>query len=141
MGYRVPQGNDDMESWSLPKSERNEGEDAKEAAIREFEEETGSRLDVNNLIELNGGSRQGWYYCFIENDDDFEKKLEDQMHETIQAKFWGISEALRKIETNSQRTVLKGIQTILSKWEVESPSHSIDDLPEIFAKNLVVEEK
>ncbi len=35
----------DLGAWSIPKGEIDEGEDALQAAIREFEEETGLRLE------------------------------------------------------------------------------------------------
>ena len=43
--------NKDIGHWSIPKGEFNDGENAFDAAIREFEEETGTRLD-GDFIEL-----------------------------------------------------------------------------------------
>ncbi|MBA3674189.1 MAG: NUDIX domain-containing protein [Chitinophagaceae bacterium] len=44
--------NKDSGSWSIPKGEFTDKEDALDAAIREFEEETGSKLS-GNFIELS----------------------------------------------------------------------------------------
>lgn len=43
--------NKDQGAWSIPKGEFNFGEDPKQAAIREFEEETGLHIE-GELIEL-----------------------------------------------------------------------------------------
>lgn len=43
--------NKDVGHWSIPKGEFNDEENAFDAAIREFEEETGTRLD-GDFIEL-----------------------------------------------------------------------------------------
>lgn len=42
----------DLGSWSIPKGEHEEAEDALETALRELEEETGLKLDDANLIPL-----------------------------------------------------------------------------------------
>jgi predicted NUDIX family NTP pyrophosphohydrolase len=51
--------NKDLGSWSIPKGEINEGEDPLTAAIREFEEETGRRLQGEFLplkpVKLKSG--------------------------------------------------------------------------------------
>lgn len=47
----------DHGSWSIPKGEYLEGEDARAVALREFEEETGVALPASNLIAL-GEARQ-----------------------------------------------------------------------------------
>jgi predicted NUDIX family NTP pyrophosphohydrolase len=39
-------------AWSIPKGEYEPDEDALACALREFEEETGTRLDSDGLIEL-----------------------------------------------------------------------------------------
>ncbi len=39
-------------AWSIPKGELDDGEDARTAAVREFAEETGHRLDANDLEDL-----------------------------------------------------------------------------------------
>ena len=44
--------NKDLGSWSIPKGEISELEDSFAAAIREFEEETGAKID-GNFIPLN----------------------------------------------------------------------------------------
>ena len=44
--------NKDLGAWSIPKGEFTESENALDAAIREFEEETGTRLS-GNFIELD----------------------------------------------------------------------------------------
>jgi predicted NUDIX family NTP pyrophosphohydrolase len=54
--------------WTIPKGEINAGEDAREAALREFEEETGLRPD-GALIALtpvrmkSGKTVHAWAYC------------------------------------------------------------------------------
>ncbi|HKK12307.1 MAG TPA: NUDIX domain-containing protein, partial [Flavobacteriaceae bacterium] len=45
--------NKDVNSWSIPKGEFSEKEDALATALREFNEETGYTLDSTNLIKLN----------------------------------------------------------------------------------------
>ena len=42
----------DRGAWSIPKGEYEPGEDAQACALREFEEETGTRLQAPELIEL-----------------------------------------------------------------------------------------
>ena len=45
--------------WSIPKGEYEPDEDPRACALREFEEETGTRLDAAELIELGPWSRNG----------------------------------------------------------------------------------
>ena len=47
----------DLGAWSIPKGEYEPGEDPLACALREFEEETGTRLDAAELVEL-GAVRQ-----------------------------------------------------------------------------------
>jgi predicted NUDIX family NTP pyrophosphohydrolase len=47
----------DAGAWSIPKGEHDEAEDAQAAALREFEEETGTRLSPAELADL-GSVRQ-----------------------------------------------------------------------------------
>jgi predicted NUDIX family NTP pyrophosphohydrolase len=42
----------DRGAWSIPKGEYEPGEDAQACALREFEEETGTRLQAPELVEL-----------------------------------------------------------------------------------------
>jgi predicted NUDIX family NTP pyrophosphohydrolase len=42
----------DLGAWSIPKGEYEPGEDPLACALREFEEETGTRLDAVELVEL-----------------------------------------------------------------------------------------
>ena len=42
----------DLGAWSIPKGELHEGEDPRACALREFEEETGTRLPADMLAEL-----------------------------------------------------------------------------------------
>ncbi len=44
--------NKDEGSWTIPKGEIEEGEDKQSGAIREFEEETGIKVENNNFIDL-----------------------------------------------------------------------------------------
>jgi len=47
----------DAGAWSIPKGEYEDGEDPLACALREFEEETGTRLDSTDVVEL-GSVRQ-----------------------------------------------------------------------------------
>jgi predicted NUDIX family NTP pyrophosphohydrolase len=47
----------DAGAWSIPKGEYEDGEDPLACALREFEEETGTRLDGEGVVEL-GSVRQ-----------------------------------------------------------------------------------
>jgi predicted NUDIX family NTP pyrophosphohydrolase len=47
----------DAGAWSIPKGEYEDGEDPLACALREFEEETGTRLDASEVVEL-GSIRQ-----------------------------------------------------------------------------------
>src|SRR5262249_8672286 len=42
----------DLGAWSIPKGEHEDGEDACATALREFEEETGTRLTADALTDL-----------------------------------------------------------------------------------------
>ena len=42
----------DLGAWSIPKSEYDPGEDPQACALREFEEETGTRLSEPELVDL-----------------------------------------------------------------------------------------
>jgi predicted NUDIX family NTP pyrophosphohydrolase len=42
----------DLGAWSIPKGEYEPGEDPQACALREFEEETGTRLPTSELVEL-----------------------------------------------------------------------------------------
>lgn len=48
----------DLGAWSIPKGEYGEGEDPQQAAIREFEEETGFAPNVNGEFRFLGQIRQ-----------------------------------------------------------------------------------
>jgi predicted NUDIX family NTP pyrophosphohydrolase len=49
----------DAGAWSLPKGEYEDGEDPRAAALREFEEETGTALPPGELIELGSVKQKG----------------------------------------------------------------------------------
>jgi predicted NUDIX family NTP pyrophosphohydrolase len=49
----------DRGTWSIPKGEYEEGDDPRAAALREFEEETGSPLDAAELLELGAIKQRG----------------------------------------------------------------------------------
>lgn len=51
----------DLGAWSIPKGECGEGEDHRDCALRELEEELGSRLDLaaEALIELGSVRQKG----------------------------------------------------------------------------------
>jgi predicted NUDIX family NTP pyrophosphohydrolase len=49
----------DAGSWSIPKGEYEDGEEPRAAALREFEEETGTALDTGDLIELGSVRQKG----------------------------------------------------------------------------------
>jgi predicted NUDIX family NTP pyrophosphohydrolase len=42
----------DLGAWSIPKGEYEPGEDPQACALREFEEETGTALEAQTLVEL-----------------------------------------------------------------------------------------
>jgi predicted NUDIX family NTP pyrophosphohydrolase len=49
----------DAGAWSIPKGEYGDGEDPRACALREFEEETGTRLPARELIELGSITQKG----------------------------------------------------------------------------------
>jgi predicted NUDIX family NTP pyrophosphohydrolase len=49
----------DAGAWSIPKGEYADGEDPRAAALREFEEETGTALTPGELIELGEVKQKG----------------------------------------------------------------------------------
>jgi predicted NUDIX family NTP pyrophosphohydrolase len=49
----------DLGAWSIPKGEYEPDEDARAAAVREFEEETGTRLPPDELVELGPVMQKG----------------------------------------------------------------------------------
>jgi predicted NUDIX family NTP pyrophosphohydrolase len=49
----------DAGAWSIPKGEYEDGEDAFSAALREFEEETGSALSADDAVELGSIRQKG----------------------------------------------------------------------------------
>jgi predicted NUDIX family NTP pyrophosphohydrolase len=49
----------DAGSWSIPKGEYEDGEDPQACALREFEEETGTRLPQGELAELGSVKQKG----------------------------------------------------------------------------------
>jgi len=66
----------DINTWSIPKGEIEQGEDKWHAAIREFKEETGITLSVKNPIELKPVKQKGGKEVFawaIETNFDADK--------------------------------------------------------------------
>jgi predicted NUDIX family NTP pyrophosphohydrolase len=49
----------DAGAWSIPKGEYEDGEDPLACALREFEEETGTRLDAGDVVELGSIRQKG----------------------------------------------------------------------------------
>ena len=49
----------DLGAWSIPKGEYEPDEDPRAAALREFEEETGTRLPTDGLVELGSVVQKG----------------------------------------------------------------------------------
>jgi predicted NUDIX family NTP pyrophosphohydrolase len=49
----------DLGAWSIPKGEYDEGEDPLANALREFEEETGTRLEASDPVELGNIVHRG----------------------------------------------------------------------------------
>ena len=49
----------DAGAWSIPKGEYEDGEDPQACALREFEEETGTRLPPGELAELGDVKQKG----------------------------------------------------------------------------------
>ena len=51
--------NKDLGAWSIPKGEYEPGDDPLACALREFEEETGHRLEATGLVELGTLRQKG----------------------------------------------------------------------------------
>jgi predicted NUDIX family NTP pyrophosphohydrolase len=49
----------DAGAWSIPKGEYDDGEDPQACALREFEEETGTRLPPGELADLGSVKQKG----------------------------------------------------------------------------------
>jgi predicted NUDIX family NTP pyrophosphohydrolase len=49
----------DLGAWSIPKGEYEDGDDPLASALREFEEETGTRLDASDPVELGTVVQRG----------------------------------------------------------------------------------
>ena len=49
----------DAGAWSIPKGEYRDGEDPRACAVREFEEETGTALPPDELVELGSVKQKG----------------------------------------------------------------------------------
>ena len=49
----------DLGAWSIPKGEHDEGEDARDTALREFREETGTELEAAELTDLGAIKQRG----------------------------------------------------------------------------------
>jgi predicted NUDIX family NTP pyrophosphohydrolase len=49
----------DLGAWSIPKGEHDDGEDALACALREFEEETGTKLPPGDLTDLGSIRQRG----------------------------------------------------------------------------------
>jgi predicted NUDIX family NTP pyrophosphohydrolase len=49
----------DAGAWSIPKGEYEDGEDPLACALREFEEETGTRLASDDVVELGSVRQKG----------------------------------------------------------------------------------
>jgi predicted NUDIX family NTP pyrophosphohydrolase len=49
----------DLGAWSIPKGEYEDGEDPLACALREFEEETGTRLEASDPVELGAITQRG----------------------------------------------------------------------------------
>jgi predicted NUDIX family NTP pyrophosphohydrolase len=49
----------DLGAWSIPKGEYEDGDDPLASALREFEEETGTRLDPSDPVELGTVVQRG----------------------------------------------------------------------------------
>src|SRR5690349_12827944 len=49
----------DLGSWSIPKGEYGPGDDPREAAVRELQEETGAVVSVEDLVELGTVRQKG----------------------------------------------------------------------------------
>jgi predicted NUDIX family NTP pyrophosphohydrolase len=49
----------DLAAWSIPKGEYEPDEDPRAAALREFEEETGTRLPTDGLVALGSVVQKG----------------------------------------------------------------------------------
>ncbi|PZX93253.1 NUDIX hydrolase [Flavobacterium aquariorum] len=124
--------NKDRGHWSIPKGEFNDEEDAFDAAIREFEEETGMRLE-GSFIELSPiklKSGQIVYAWALEKDIDtnsistntFEMKWPPKsgilqiFPETDKGQWFAVDEALEKINKEMGDFILQ----LLGKIEFDN---------------------
>lgn len=100
--------------WSVPKGEFEEGEDPKAVALREFEEETGNRVEATDFIQLtpirtkSGKRVYAWaaasyfdkaFVCsnLFEMEWPPKSGKKAQFYETDNAAWFGYEEALVKI--------------------------------------------
>ena len=121
--------NKDLGAWSIPKGEYTNEEDPLAAAIREFEEETGTKL-TGNFIELKQIQQKGGKLvkCWAKEGDldaDAIKsnhiKLEYppksgkwiNVPEVDKAAWFSLEEAIKKINSG-QQPLLEELQTKLS---------------------------
>lgn len=120
-------------AWTIPKGEFNDGESAFSAAIREFEEELGSKINLKEYIELTPVKSKSNKIVFaFAAEKDFDvtsiksntclidwpprsgKKLE--IPEIDKAKWFDIKLARQKI-TNYQLPLIKELEKFKSRNE------------------------
>jgi len=112
-------------NWSYPKGRVESGEDWNEAAIREFQEETGVKLPKNfldnkklyelNPVEKQSGIKHYWYYKHSLTHEEFETYFNSefvipkenlQIEEIDEARFIEIETAKKLISGKFLETLL-----------------------------------
>ena len=120
----------DLGSWSIPKGEFTTEENPLDAAIREFEEETGTKLAGNFLelqpVKLSSGK---WVYCWALAGDlnaneiksnTFEMEWPprsdkvESFPEVDKGEWFSVSDALQKINA-AQTSIINELNEILDK--------------------------
>jgi predicted NUDIX family NTP pyrophosphohydrolase len=105
----------DNGAWSIPKGELDEGEDPLKCAIREFEEETGTRLR-GNFTPLKTQKQKGGkivHAWALEGDID-EKTIKSNVFEMEWPPKSGIRKQYPEVDKAAWLTLLEAKQKIIS---------------------------
>lgn len=115
--------------WSIPKGEPPPGEPLLEAAVREFEEETGIKphgpyIELGSILQKGGKAVHAWAFCGDHDDSQptrsntFELEwpprsgLRQSFPEVDRAQFFSLHEAKLKLR-NSQWPLVERLESIL----------------------------